>query len=49
MLLGDVGFINTIASIYAVHAKNSYKIATVDTYLDNQLYITQNYDRTLKL
>lgn len=49
MQYGDVGFIDTVASIYAVHAKNSYKIASLETYLNNQSYITRNYNFVLAL
>lgn len=49
MQFGDVGFIDTIASIYAVHAKNSYKIASLETYIDNQAYIIKNYNYVLTL
>ena len=49
MQYGDVGFIDTVASIYAVHAKNSYKITSLETYLSNQSYITRNYEFVLDL
>lgn len=49
MQFGNVGFIDTVASIYAVHAQNSYKIASLETYINNQAYITRNYDYVLGL
>ncbi len=47
MMFGNVWFIDTIASLYRVHAKNSYKVASVETYLENESYIHRNYDFAL--
>lgn len=44
MMFGDVGFINTVASLYRIHAKNTYKVVSADTYLRNEAYIHRNYE-----
>lgn len=44
MVFGDVWFIDTVASLYRVHAQNSYKIAPLEVFIKNENYILRNYD-----
>lgn len=44
MMFWKIAFIPILWSIYRLHSKNSYKIASLETYIKNTDYITRNYD-----
>jgi hypothetical protein len=44
MMFWKISFIPVIWSIYRLHSKNSYKIASLETYIKNTDYIIRNYN-----